>query len=61
MLARGHGLGGVGVGKMRAAARMGLFKALARRYAGGTDVEKRRILDEFEAVSGVHRRNGPVS
>ena len=43
--------------KMSTAARDELVAALARRYAVCTRVEKTRILDEFEAVTGFHRKH----
>ena len=43
--------------KMSAAARDELVTALARRYAVCTRAEKTRILDEFEAVTGFHRKH----
>ena len=45
------------MGKMSTAARTELVNALARRYAVGTRAEKNRILDEFEAVTGFHRKH----
>jgi len=45
------------MGKMSTAARTELVNALARRYAVGTRAEKSRILDEFEAVTGFHRKH----
>ena len=42
---------------MSTAARTELVNALARRHAVGTRVEKSRILDEFEAVTGFHRKH----
>ena len=43
--------------KMSTTARDELVTALARRYAVCTRVEKTRILDEFEAVTGFHRKH----
>ena len=43
--------------KMSTAARDELVTALARRYAVCTRAEKTRILDEFEAVTGFHRKH----
>ena len=43
--------------KVSATARNELVSALARRYAVGTRAEKTRILDEFEAVTGFHRKH----
>ena len=43
--------------KMSTTARDELVGALARRYAVGTRAEKTRILDEFEAVTGFHRKH----
>ena len=45
------------MGKMSTAARTELVNALARRYAVGARAEKCRILDEFEAVTGFHRKH----
>ena len=42
--------------KMSTTARDELVGALARRCAVGTRAEKTRILDEFEAVTGFHRK-----
>ena len=43
--------------KMSTTARDELVNALARRYAVGARAEKTRILDEFEAVTGFHRKH----
>ena len=43
--------------KMSTTARDELVGALARRYAVGTRAEKTRILDEFQAVTGFHRKH----
>ena len=43
--------------KMSTRARDELVSALARRYAVGARAEKTRILDEFEAVTGFHRKH----
>ena len=43
--------------KMSTTARDELVAALARRYAVGDRAEKTRILDEFEAVTGFHRKH----
>ena len=43
--------------KVSTTARNELVSALARRYAVGTRAEKTRILDEFEAVTGFHRKH----
>ena len=43
--------------KMSTTARDELVGALARRCAVGTRAEKTRILDEFEAVTGFHRKH----
>ena len=43
--------------KMSTTARDGLVRSLARRYAVGTRAEKIRILDEFQAVTGFHRKH----
>ena len=43
--------------KMSTAARDELVTAPARRYAVCTRAEKTRILDEFEAVTGVRRKH----
>ena len=43
--------------KMSTAARDELVTAPARRYAVCTRAEKTRILDEFEAVTGFHRKH----
>ena len=47
------------MGKMSTAARTELVSALARRYnaVGTRRAEKSRILDEFEAVTGFHRKH----
>ena len=45
------------MGRMSTKARDELVNALARRYAIGTRAEKTRILDEFEAVTGFHRKH----
>lgn len=45
------------MGRMSTAARTELVDALTRRYAVGTRAEKSRILDEFEAVTGFHRKH----
>ena len=42
---------------MSTPARDELVGALARRYAVGTRAGKPRILDEFEAVTGFHRKH----
>ena len=48
--------------------RQDLLKAIRERYRGGTKDEKLRILDEFVAVTGYHRKHvirlfkaGPVA
>ena len=38
-------------------ARRELVKALAHRYGASTKPEKARILDEFVAISGYHRKH----
>ena len=43
--------------KMSTTARDELVGALARRYAVGTRAEKTRILGEFQAVTGFHRKH----
>ena len=43
--------------KLSTEARTELVNALARRYVVATRVEKSRILDEFEAVTGFHRKH----
>ena len=45
------------MGEMGTAVGTELVNALARRYAVGTRAEKSRILDEFEAVTGFHRKH----
>lgn len=45
------------MGKLSTAARTELVNALARRYVVGTRAGKTRILDEFEAVTGFHRKH----
>ena len=45
------------MGKLSTEARTELVNALARRYVVGTRAEKSRILDEFEAVTGFHRKH----
>ena len=43
--------------KLTMTARDELTNALARRYAVGTRDEKTRILDEFVAITGFHRKH----
>lgn len=38
-------------------ARLELVKAIAERYSASTRVEKARILDEFVAIAGYHRKH----
>ena len=44
--------------KVSMTARDELVNALARRYAVGGRAEKTRILDEFVAITGFHRKHG---
>jgi hypothetical protein len=43
--------------RITASARRELVRALSERYRAGTREEKARILDEFGAVSGYHRKH----
>ena len=43
--------------KMSMTARDDIVGALARRYAVGSRAEKTRILDEFSAIAGFHRKH----
>ncbi len=38
-------------------ARQELVRALSLRYRGASSAERRRILDEFTAVTGYHRKH----
>jgi hypothetical protein len=42
---------------VNAAARQDLLEAIRERYHSGGKNEKRRILDEFVAVTGYHRKH----
>ena len=57
-VARRHGVSASQLSRRRSRARRDeLVGALARRYAVGTRAEKTRILDEFQAVTGFHRKH----
>jgi len=43
--------------KMSGATRAELVKAIGERYGAGSRVDKLRILDEFVAVTGYHRKH----
>jgi hypothetical protein len=43
--------------KISAETRKELLKAIRERYRAGTKDEKLRILDEFVAVAGYHRKH----
>jgi hypothetical protein len=45
------------MGQISTATRDELVGALAARYTGSNRKERERILDEFVAVSGVHRKH----
>jgi hypothetical protein len=51
-------IGGAEMGRIRMATRDELVVALARRYVASNRKERGRLLDEFVAVSGLHRKDG---
>src|SRR5437016_315190 len=52
-----HYLGGAMGTKMTHTARAELTHAVRRRYCAATGIEKRKILDEFIAVTGYHEKS----
>lgn len=44
-------------GKISKTARQELLRAISERYRAGSRDSKRRILDEFVAVTGYHRKH----
>ncbi len=48
---------GAAMGRISMATRKELLAALAGRYATSSREERGRILDEFTAVSGLHRKH----